>query len=117
MPLSFDIAFFQVLRPSDNKILLLHQFKIRLLFQNYNEKWVIDSTTGHIKLFADPNKCLTARNDGYLALMKCSNRDCVQCPDRWGNAHLPIHEKVTNALKNPYGDLNLVTWAGLEIGG
>ena len=85
--------------------------------QNYNEKWIVDSTTGHIKLFADPNKCISARKDGYLALMKCSKRECVQCPDRWGNAHLPIHEKVTNALKNPYGDLNLVTWMGLEIGG
>ena len=91
-------------------IYLLH------IFQNYNEKWVVDSSTGHIKLFADPNKCVTVRNGGYLALMKCSKRDCVHCPDRWGNAHLPVHKKVTNALKNPYGDLNLVTWMGLEIG-
>ena len=31
-----------------------------LLNQPYNEKWLVDSPTGHIKLFADPNKCITS---------------------------------------------------------
>lgn len=85
------------------------------MLQYYNEKWVIDSQTGHIKLFADPNKCLGSRKDGSLVLSKCSDPDCMTCLDRWGNAHVPVHNKVISKLKSPYGDLDLVTWMGLEI--
>ena len=68
-----------------------------------------------IKLFADPYKCLTLRNGG-LVLWKCSDRkDCLDCKDRWGNGHFNLHEKLDVALKSPYGDLQLVTWMGLEI--
>ena len=76
---------------------------------------MIDSQTGHIKLFADPNKCLGSRKDGSLVLSKCSDPDCMTCLDRWGNAHVPVHNKVISKLKSPYGDLDLVTWMGLEI--
>ena len=62
-----------------------------------------------------PNKCISSREDGSLILGKCSDPDCMNCPDRWGNAHVPVHHKVTSKLKSPYGDLDLVTWMGLEI--
>ena len=75
----------------------------------------MDSRAGQIKLFADPNKCLTERK-GFLVLWKCQPRDCLHCQDHWGNGHFNLHEKLTTALKSPYGDLNLVTWMGLEIG-
>ena len=87
-----------------------------MIVQPYNEKWVVDSQTGHIKLFAEPNKCINTRQDGSLVLGKCSKPECSECSDKWGSAHLPVHEKVTTALKSPYGDLNLVTWMGLDFG-
>ena len=63
-----------------------------------------------IKLLAAPNKCMKARKDGSLVLGKCSDAECLDCPDKWGNARAPVHETVKAALKPIYETLNLVTW-------
>lgn len=59
----------------------------------YHERWVYDSVTGHIKLFANPRRCLTRRGTA-LVIWDCSERDCVTCPDRWGNKKALVHTKL-----------------------
>ena len=89
---------------------VLVKFTSILTFQYYNERWTYDTSTMQIELLAAPNKCIKARKDGSLVLGKCSKSECLDCPDKWGNARAPLHQNVKDALKPIYEKLDLVTW-------
>jgi len=51
----------------------------------------------------------------FIVLWSCTNSTCTNCDDRWGDDHYNLHEKLNMVMKSIYGDLNLVTWLGLEV--